>query len=84
MKRDTITISKISQIYLRWDDPGEIVFKEGKKEIIYCLQNPIIVKRLEKEWDFYFDFTESIQDDFKILMNLCGRIANIQGMMAYK
>lgn len=83
-KRDTIRINKISEIYLRWDDPGEIVFKEGKKETIYYLQNPTIAKKLDKDWGWFIDSSESIQDDFQILMNLCGRIANIQGMMTRK
>lgn len=84
LKNDTINIGKVSEIYLLWDDPGEICFREGKKETFYFLQDPTIAKQLDKDWGWYIDFTESIQDDFQILMNLCGRIANIQGMMTYK
>lgn len=82
LSKDTIEINSISEIYLRWDDPGEICFRSNNKGIVYYLQNPTIANKFNN--DSYFDFSESIQDDFFILMNLYGRIANIQGLKTIK
>ncbi len=69
---DTIEIANLTNLYLRWHDPGEVGFDDH----IETLQSKDAAKQLNPNW--YFDNEFTITDDFNILLKLSTFLAKIQ------
>jgi len=77
-RKDTIDINKITKVYSRWHDPGEIAFDCGKQTWIETFHSAKAAKTLKPGW--YFDNDTTLEDDYDMLIYLQYYIAKLQGV----